>query len=38
MQNHKIRRGANKEENRIMLSEQRKKSPDGFAALEIPTG
>jgi hypothetical protein len=33
MQDHKIRRGANKEENRMMLlSEQRKKSPNGFAA------
>jgi len=32
MQDHKIRRGANKEENRIMLGEQRKKSPNGFGA------
>ena len=32
-QDHKIRRGANKEENRmLLLSEQTKKSPNGFAA------
>jgi hypothetical protein len=32
MQDHKIRRGANKEENRIMLNELRKKSLNGFVA------